>query len=912
MRLGDKRIVTLTATLALFLIFLWSMPVSSLSAENRTALSPGHYSPGKTLNPQQPVFLDKNHKTAGNTALQEPSPKVSVVSNGIYDLIISDSNDVDPGVFTIRTGPEYSPSGKNIFYGADSLDPWTSYLTVRSYTSQTNYISTAFVASPGVEDTVYNLAVLGPVGIVTHVANGFVTTWSFENPTAEESFAIFQETILEGSTQQDARLRVTTTVENTGPAAVDIGIRHMWDLMVADNDAAVFAERIPNKLFTDTFQEWVPPAFEAYEFTDNASFPTFRIFGSANGPTFPIAVTGPDVLQYASWADLDRNPFDYTPIQDAEADAAVAYIWGDRSSRAITLNPGQSKTVTAYVYTRAPQFVDLEASIIADTITVGDLLDFDLNAIGSIPGGEICIEAVSILPEFVTFNDTCGLGSVSARVTAAPVTVDVGSYNLIFRAVLESELEDVDTVRLVVEAPLLGEPPQFISPSPCGSTVNGIVGSDLSIQARAIDNGTNNDEVTIIVSGGLPPGVMIPPPAVGNPATMNISISPTLEQVGTHTITLLATDALDELADTCVFDLVISAPVGDFQIDLPSTVPSPYPDYLYDRPINVWFNQPLSLLSLTNSVILTSAKGNNITDSLLTVYNFGDLFFSIEFLGPGLFGEHEFIPLDTIRAIIDANLESTDGQQLDTTITLTFLIGPAVYPGDTDNNGVVDERDVLPLGMFWGETGFERPDSLGLLWAKQAAHRFDELRATYADADGNGVVADLDICGITDNWGRDTADIELVDNPGYLINNPAFKGLGSAVLQEMYAALIDCPVETSGKAALLQMFATMLENSTEYEILPDEYTLEQNYPNPFNPSTTIRFSLLEDGLVRLTVYNVMGQAVKTLADRHITAGSHEVTWDGNDQSGRTVSSGIYFYRLEAGDVEMTKRMLLLK
>ncbi len=89
--------------------------------------------------------------------------------------------------------------------------------------------------------------------------------------------------------------------------------------------------------------------------------------------------------------------------------------------------------------------------------------------------------------------------------------------------------------------------------------------------------------------------------------------------------------------------------------------------------------------------------------------------------------------------------------------------------------------------------------------------------------------------------------------------------------------------------------------------------LAQNTPNPFNPTTTISYSLASAGRVTLRIYDVAGRLVRTLVDDdHAPAGSREATWDGRDNSGATVASGVYFYRLEAGSFVSTKKMLLLK
>ncbi len=91
------------------------------------------------------------------------------------------------------------------------------------------------------------------------------------------------------------------------------------------------------------------------------------------------------------------------------------------------------------------------------------------------------------------------------------------------------------------------------------------------------------------------------------------------------------------------------------------------------------------------------------------------------------------------------------------------------------------------------------------------------------------------------------------------------------------------------------------------EIIPTEYGLQTNYPNPFNASTNISFSLPEAGEVSLEVYNLMGQRVATLVNGNKVAGQHTVTWDA-----ASFSSGVYFYKLSAGDNVITKRMTLLK
>ena len=94
--------------------------------------------------------------------------------------------------------------------------------------------------------------------------------------------------------------------------------------------------------------------------------------------------------------------------------------------------------------------------------------------------------------------------------------------------------------------------------------------------------------------------------------------------------------------------------------------------------------------------------------------------------------------------------------------------------------------------------------------------------------------------------------------------------------------------------------------------LPTEFALKQNYPNPFNPSTTIRFDLPVRARVTLTIYNMLGQKVRTLVSGQIVAGRHQVVWDGNDSHGLRVASGIYVYQFKAKDFVASRKLNLLK
>jgi len=99
---------------------------------------------------------------------------------------------------------------------------------------------------------------------------------------------------------------------------------------------------------------------------------------------------------------------------------------------------------------------------------------------------------------------------------------------------------------------------------------------------------------------------------------------------------------------------------------------------------------------------------------------------------------------------------------------------------------------------------------------------------------------------------------------------------------------------------------------TEIGSVPNQFHLAQNFPNPFNPSTTIRWSLPRDADVRLTIYNLLGQPVRTLVNGRREAGRHQAAWDGLNDRFIPVASGVYLMQLITPDNTATRKMLLLR
>lgn len=149
--------------------------------------------------------------------------------------------------------------------------------------------------------------------------------------------------------------------------------------------------------------------------------------------------------------------------------------------------------------------------------------------------------------------------------------------------------------------------------------------------------------------------------------------------------------------------------------------------------------------------------------------------------------------------------------------------------------------------------------------------------------------------------------------------------LGTYTLNDDGQTIIDVPFElgnnytitarTEGAVTAAKDYRPGLGAGTggdEVSALPDRFSLSQNYPNPFNPSTSIAFDLPKRSSVVVTVVNVLGEVLSTLANGEFPAGTHEVVWDGKADGRVSVASGVYFYRLTAGEFSETRKMILLK
>ena len=329
-------------------------------------------------------------------------------------------------------------------------------------------------------------------------------------------------------------------------------------------------------------------------------------------------------------------------------------------------------------------------------------------------------------------------------------------------------------------------------------------------------------------------------------------------------------------------------------------------DFYITSDVEIMISEPLDTLTLApNSVVITSSEGAPVDGTMEYIPTSWGIRFAPDTI---------LNPLDSFTVLVSGALKDSAGNSLDgdgdgigegspqDDYWFWFTTGPGVFPGDANNDGIVNEVDVLPLGVYWMTAGHEREGDDPTGWFIQPAHSWDELAATYADCNGDGEVNDGDLGVIESNWGL----THSMGGPVYIFTNSdliKYQGAFEAIYFELGHGS-----NNAASAAIRDLIGKYVE----VEAGPDQFSLAQNYPNPFNPTTYIQFNLPTECHVTLTVHNILGQTVATLLDGTQDAGYGRVAWNGKSGAGETLPSGIYFYRLTAGSFTSVRKMMMLR
>ncbi len=224
----------------------------------------------------------------------------------------------------------------------------------------------------------------------------------------------------------------------------------------------------------------------------------------------------------------------------------------------------------------------------------------------------------------------------------------------------------------------------------------------------------------------------------------------------------------------------------------------------------------------------------------------------------------------------------------------------------------------------FGAGGFDvylvKTDALGeTLWTRTFGGGSDDISYSVQITADEGYI----ISGKTASFGAGGYDTYLIetDATGEALWSRAYGGSGTdkgyfVQLTQDGDYLVTGETTSYGEGdydILLMKIGAQVSSVEDHQTIPTKpIILSQNYPNPFNPTTTIFFELQQETIVELAIYNLSGSLVKILVSENKAAGAHQVIWDGRDDMGGEVASGVYVYRLKAGEIVEARKMVLNK
>jgi hypothetical protein len=493
------------------------------------------------------------------------------------------------------------------------------------------------------------------------------------------------------------------------------------------------------------------------------------------------------------------------------------------------------------------------------------------------------------LPSNADFIDS---GNGSGSFTFTPDFTQADTYHVTFIATDTWDLADTQACNIVVLN--FNRPPEMVLPF-SDTTIYQKDTLEFSISAEDPD-----EDPLSFYAHNLPEGAWL------DPVTAVFNWIPGWDQVGEYDSVLLeVSDGM--LADSDYVKITVRNRTLEILEHHPGLNEE---DVLIDSDISMTLSEPIDFPTVdSNTFVVESNKDGKLKGAYL--YTESKLL--LGFLLPSAF---MFYTLDTITVTLTTGIKDLTDSGMAQPYTWEFYTGRGVYPGNTDNDTTVDERDILPLGFFWGETGPPREEKYqNTDWSIKPVHvqdpeepdiMWEPAFAVYADADGNGIVEAQDICAVADNW-----ESKILTSPQdfqkYIELNKESHQQNLSIYETIYHALLNCP-ESEGKNQIRKLLEEILEEKNT----PSRFEVSQNYPNPFNSMTLIRYSLPRDYQVEISLYNILGQKVRTLTNEYQTSGYKGIAWDGKDDRGQDVGSGIYFYQVKAGDLSCTRKLLLLK
>ncbi|MCH7691265.1 MAG: tandem-95 repeat protein, partial [candidate division Zixibacteria bacterium] len=485
--------------------------------------------------------------------------------------------------------------------------------------------------------------------------------------------------------------------------------------------------------------------------------------------------------------------FSWTPtFSDAGIYDFVFFLYGVDKE-------GASDSIRIIVenFNRPPSFVNLPDTVVASE---QDFVQFKVNATD--PDEDCLFLSMTSpdLPESALFfyGEDCLYNGLFEWETTYD---DAGIYQAIFAVEDEFLGQAEDTVIIIINNK--NQPPRFDFNEGEGTNE----GTNLNFLVIATDGDSTIPSISVL--GSLPIGALF---IDNRDGTGTFDWTPDFTQSREHSATFVATD--DSLAADTMTVFIFINEAGDAVLTVKNATcvqcspPQNFTDIIVtESNFTIEFNNQIDQSSLNGNINFASASGQ-------TFDYFYDEYSKLLYVYP--FSESEpFHPADTITVFLSSGIVDLSESPLDSNYSLTYFTGPVVFPGDADNNGIVDERDILSLGLYWNLTGPARDSSTNSLQFAPSPGHFQVLSekwepnvAAYADADGSGTVNADDICGVSFNFGLSIQTPQK--NNGDM---PASKQLDNSVMQQLYNALIECP-NSAGKTHLVEFLEDAINSQS--------------------------------------------------------------------------------------------------
>ena len=513
-----------------------------------------------------PTSNDNGRHKAKNQMLHANAAGVSVGGNDFYQVFVENAATAGIGQYTVMTGPNHpvtlsTGSPQNVLFGDGG--PGTSYNTIHSYTSGTNYINTS--------DALPGSVPLDPSqpGITASVAalgtTGFRTTYTLSGPpNTPDALTIVQDVNTHGTTFATSTVEVTTTITNNGASPVSLGLRYLWDTQIGKDDGPTFQPLSPDAPVLLTEKSFSPPAFSFYRIQDNngnATTPLFSVFGTVTGPnTITPAPTAPDLLENASWPASFGAPFAYTvdPSLDVSSgdqpidDNAVLYFWGATQATAITLAPGASRTFSQSLVSgeanAPPPFNQPPVAVITAPTNNSS---FAQGASVSFAGTGTDPEDGVLTGASLVWTDGAN-GQIGTGTSFSTSSLSVGTHTITLTATDSQGAKGTATVTVIITGTTANQPPTAHITSPSNNAVL-TPGTSVSFA------GTGSDPE----DGALTGASLVWTDNVSGQIGTGTSFSLTTLAAGVHTVTLTAKDSKGATGSaTVTFTLAYTQSIG--------------------------------------------------------------------------------------------------------------------------------------------------------------------------------------------------------------------------------------------------------------------------------------------------------------------------------------------------------------